>query len=289
MGRIEENKVVRFESIVHLINHLICTSSDSENCSNFMQSEMRCKFFFLCVFITSSTILSYKLIRFSGAGIYFWWQAGAATYLMENHPDFQTIPVMGSSAGAIAASMYKSNAKFSSAAEFAINQVEQLQLWDSKLGLAGVWGPMVREFLHEFTNESFLTPDDLKKVYITVTPTFLLRGTKILSDFTSKKDLIDAVMASVHIPLFMDGKLWTKYKGKRYIDGSFWSFALNINPPLPKELSIIRTDEEVLQIDYNYDNELKKKMEGVNIVTLIKPSNLYDMMDLGYNYMKRNI
>ena len=25
-------------------------------------------------------------------------------------------------------------------------------------------------------------------------------------------------MASVHIPIFMDGKLYTKYQGKRYID-----------------------------------------------------------------------
>ena len=28
----------------------------------------------------------------------------------------------------------------------------------------------------------------------------------------------DACMASVHLPMFMDGKVYYKYQGKRYID-----------------------------------------------------------------------
>lgn len=43
---------------------------------------------------------------------------------------------------------------------------------------------------------------------------------RLISDFKSKEDIIDCCMASVHIPLFMNGYPWTRYDGKRVIDGS---------------------------------------------------------------------
>jgi hypothetical protein len=37
-------------------------------------------------------------------------------------------------------------------------------------------------------------------------------------DFTSRDDLIDACLASTHIPMFMDGTLSASFRGKAYID-----------------------------------------------------------------------
>ncbi len=70
----------------------------------------------------------------------------------------------------------------------------------------------------------------------------------ILNNFTSKADIVDACLCSCHIPLFMvpyslaqrvayslnrlfltqDTKLYNKYQGKRYLDGSFYPFVQSL-------------------------------------------------------------
>jgi predicted acylesterase/phospholipase RssA len=72
---------------------------------------------------------------------------------------------------------------------------------------------------------SDIPPSVLSNLYISATPfPNVLRGPQLLSDFQSRKELIDACMASVHIPLFMNKRVIARYRGKRYIDGSFWNF-----------------------------------------------------------------
>jgi hypothetical protein len=231
-------------------------------------------------------ISSYEMIRFGGAGIYFWWQAGAATFLREEC-NIRNAQLLGASAGSIAASLLLSNASFYDAAKIAISQVEEKGLWTSKSGLAGVWGPMVRDFLYQLVPED-LSDEDLARIHICITPSSLLKGTQIVSDFHDKNDLIGAVMASAHIPLFMDGKLWTKYKGKRYIDGSFWSFVTRRRSPLPKQFRYL-DDSQVLNIDYHADKRFMASLQSKNMVKLIKPEGLYEMMDYGYSYMSKHV
>ena len=43
-----------------------------------------------------------------------------------------------------------------------------------------------------------------------------------VSEFRSREDLIDALMASCHLPLLANGKLTTSFRGKVVIDGSEW-------------------------------------------------------------------
>ena len=75
----------------------------------------------------------YKYIKFSGGGINFWWQAGAAKFLSEVS-DLRAIPVMGSSAGALCATLLVNGASFDAAAKLAINQAYENKLFEKKLG-----------------------------------------------------------------------------------------------------------------------------------------------------------
>jgi hypothetical protein len=45
-----------------------------------------------------------------------------------------------------------------------------------------------------------------------------------ISDFQSKKDLINACMASSHVPFFLDFKLTRSCRGRQCVDGSFPDF-----------------------------------------------------------------
>jgi predicted acylesterase/phospholipase RssA len=70
-----------------------------------------------------------------------------------------------------------------------------------------------------------IPPDVLSNLYISATPfPNVFRGPQLLNKFQSKEDLINACMASVHIPVFMNKRVTARYQGKRYIDGSFWNF-----------------------------------------------------------------
>jgi hypothetical protein len=237
------------------------------------------------VYILVYFCVSFKLVRFGGAGIYFWWQAGAATFLQQNY-DLSNVQYFGASAGAITASLLLSNASFYNGAKIAISQVEEQDLWNKKSGLRGVWGPMVRSFLEELINENQLKTTDYERIYISVTPAFIFKGTRLITNFENKVNLIDAVMASVHIPLFMNGRFWSKYQNHRYIDGSFWSFISKQPEPLPSQFTSFSND--ILDIKYQHDEAFLTSLKNrQNIVELIKPDGLYQMMDYGYEYMKQ--
>ena len=182
----------------------------------------------------------YNCIKFSGGGIYFWWQAGACKYLSEKSVILGTksFPIIGSSAGALAATLLCTGASFDKAASFAIDQAYRYSLFDSPVGLAGIWGNLVQEWLDELIPEE-INAITLQNLYITATPfPNVFKGPVLLHSFKTKSDIIEACMASVHIPLFMNGRFTSKFKNKRYIDGSFWSFVTNgrKKDPLPPSL-----------------------------------------------------
>ncbi len=52
---------------------------------------------------------------------------------------------------------------------------------------------------------------------------FPLPKMEVISEFRSKSDLISVLLASCHIPFFMDSKLSTTLRGKQfYVDGAMW-------------------------------------------------------------------
>lgn len=52
----------------------------------------------------------------------------------------------------------------------------------------------------------------------------------LVSDFTSREDLIEALLSSCHIPFWMTGKPTTRFRGGRAVDGGLLNF-LPLPPP----------------------------------------------------------
>jgi hypothetical protein len=129
---------------------------------------------------------------------FLWWQAGAAKYI-QKHYDLSNIAISGSSAGSLTAALLKTDADFDKAAILAIKLADKANVWTSPLGLTGVWGPMVEEWLYELLPDE-LTKDQANNIYVAGTPLNLLfdvfRQPLMLSNFTSKSSLINACLAT---------------------------------------------------------------------------------------------
>ena len=88
-----------------------------------------------------------------GGGLKFWWQFGACTRLRES-VDFARTPVIGASAGALVAVCAWTGVDFHTAASRAVELCEEQGVWErGRLGLAGIWGPMIDEWLHDLLPE----------------------------------------------------------------------------------------------------------------------------------------
>lgn len=82
-----------------------------------------------------------------------------------------------------------------------------------------MWGEIVREWLDD------LLPADAAerttgRVTILLTRLFPYPKRVRVSSFASKPELIDCLMASCHIPYFLDKSTTARFAGKRWIDGS---------------------------------------------------------------------
>ena len=95
---------------------------------------------------------------------------------------------------------------------------EEKDIWNRPGGLAGIWGGIVREWL-----DSLLPPDADERcegrVKLIVTSAALPFKIQYLTEFEDRDDLINAAMATIHIPWFLDGSPVSVYKGRSFIDG----------------------------------------------------------------------
>jgi len=49
---------------------------------------------------------------------------------------------------------------------------------------------------------------------------------RLVGSFSDREDLISALMTSCHIPLYMDGRLVTQFRGRMHFDGGGFGVAL---------------------------------------------------------------
>ena len=215
----------------------------------------------------------------------------------------KNIKIIGTSAGALSACMLACGCDFRAAAAFAIAQSEEAELFSNPTGLAFKWGPIIREWLEEMLPPSLDNRPDgkglstcdrqrLDCLVITATPMrSLLPFSTVpkqffLQNFSSKTDVIDACMASVHIPLFLDRKLYTKYennelgRSRRLIDGSFWNFVTKgkYKCQLPDNLVVDKDKDSAQEIeigDWTKDKVFASRMGDTTFVSLVTPEGLY--------------
>lgn len=262
-------------------------------------------------------------IKFTGGGIYFWYQAGCIKYLLSSGRKLKDdVKIIGSSAGSLSATLLTLNCSIDEAAEFAINQAKREKLFENPLGLAGVWGALVEEWLQNLIGEksNSIIQEQSQRLYIATTPVNIFRRgteTEFLTNFTDADDLIRANMASVHIPLFMNKRFFSTYRGSKYIDGSFYPFLRGIAKSrrdkrrrLGDNDTTIRAVEEeeedyddkddqllipasispkrVYTVEWQRDEAFTSRIvnKKLSFLRLVSPEGLYDMVESGYAFMK---
>lgn len=230
-------------------------------------------------------------INIHGGGVFFWYQAGVAKYLLE-HFDLSKTNVLGTSAGALTATLLKTGSDFDLSARIAIELVNEKRLWTSSSGLKGVWSDIIDNWLQKLILSENLTPDVFSSLFIATTPVNIFEGIQILSNFESKADIIQACLSSAHIPYFMNNKLCSTYKDKYYIDGSFWPLvSFDKISPIKTYCKLTgiskNSDDQIWNLNYENDYEFCQKYSNVSFVSLLKPDVVYDMMSYGYNYCKK--
>lgn len=225
-----------------------------------------------------------KCLYFTGAGVFLMWQIGAAKYLKENC-NLDNIEVAGASAGSLTAAILLSDADFDKAVEVALTQGIEDGVYEKSTGLAGSLGRLLFQWLNT------IIPDDdeeklassLERLTIALTPP--LKQPYLCSGFTSKAELVEACMASCHIPFFIDGKIVTKFRGEAVIDGSFWYFVTKdrfTGLPLPKHCD----PEDILWVDYGDDEEFMARVSG-SFLSLQSTEAFLQCVESGFNFMKR--
>lgn len=155
-------------------------------------------------------------IVFPGSGIFFWWQAGTLTALAQRL-DLSRAQFAGASGGALTATLagcgVTDTQRTLAVALRLCNEAGVLQR--GPWALCGVWGAMVRTWLEE------VLPEDAHRrcngrVHIRLHRP--LHGGSLVSEFSSRDDLISACLASVHVPLFMDGRLTSTFREQHFVD-----------------------------------------------------------------------
>lgn len=220
---------------------------------------------------------------FTGAGLYFWWQAGTAKYLQSNNKINKNTTFIGASAGSLTALLLLCNVDFDKAAWRALDLAQKEGIFEKKSGLVGILGNLLRKWLNEIVPDN-ITAKDLENLYISLTP--IGRSPFLVSAFQSKEDVINACLASCHVPLFMDGKPVAEYRGEQVIDGSFWYFVTKDRyAGLPLPLSKL-AEANLVWIDYGDDVKFLESVSGNFLETPSNPNAIYKMMERGYNFMK---
>jgi predicted acylesterase/phospholipase RssA len=158
-----------------------------------------------------------------GGGIYFWWYAGVMTQLREDGVDLSRLHHVGCSAGAIAAVLAASGVDFDRAWNVALAHLERNgALQNGAKACTGIWGDILRDFLDEL-----LPSDAHRKLTESVTVVVSCVGypsvfwREGVSEFPTRDALLDAVLASAHVPLLLNGNFFAEGpSGQKLLDGS---------------------------------------------------------------------
>lgn len=229
-----------------------------------------------------------KSIYFTGAGVFFFWQVGAAKYLKETCVLKSDMPILGASAGSLTGLLLLAGVDFDKATEIALAQSAASGVYNKPTGLAGELGPLLQQWLQTVIPED-MAMETLGNLNVAITPASVVAGgvkaPKLVTNFTSKADVIEAVMASCHVPVFLDGRPTTEYRGESCIDGSFWYFVTkNRESGLPLPAG---NPADIYWVDYTDDEDFMNSIEGTNFLSIVTEQGVREMVQAGYNHLKR--
>jgi len=220
-------------------------------------------------------------IIFPGGGLFFYWQAGVVAHLQEQNYNLATNTLLsGASAGALSATLAKTGVSPYDATELALSMSDEAGVWERPAGLQGVCGSIIYEWLDQLlpVDAGERVKDELN-ILVTPVPSF---GKSRISQFENRQDLINANMASVHLPWFLDGNLTSNFRGKAHIDGSF--FAQPSDYVSSQELYNNEQKPAQLILDYQRDPIMKDRSS--EFVKLLSKQGIWDILEQGKNHAK---
>ena len=210
------------------------------------------------------------VVSYPGSGLYFWWQLGAASA-----PRDKMTPrarLVGASAGAAVAVLAACDIAPATAFGAATRIGREGRLWERPLGLAGVWGGIIRAWLDE------ILPSDAAarcegRVSIAMLPMPSARR-YMVSSFQSRQDLINATMTSLHVPLFMDGRVFSQFRGIRHIDSGFAASSLDVS---------LGHDYATTTVDFAHDPRLRH-LKRNDLFQLHSEAKILEMIEYGREF-----
>ena len=155
-------------------------------------------------------------LLFPGGGTFFWWQIGAAQKLCELY-DLSEVELCGCSAGALAAAFARCGVDPAAAYAYAFEIADRAQIFERPLGLFGKWGALVEDWLERMLPADVSACDGT--IAIAVTRMVPLPHPVRVRRFADRAELIGALRASTHLPLFLDGRLLSRHAGGWTADG----------------------------------------------------------------------
>lgn len=218
-------------------------------------------------------------IVFPGCGIFFWWQAGVVSALAKRL-DLDRAQFAGSSGGAISATLAGCGVTDSERTYDAALRLAEREgaFARGPWGLWGIWGELVREWLDEL-----LPPDAEKRcsgrVHILVHR--LGDGQSHVSEYESRDDLISACLASVHIPLLMDGSLTARFRGSRCIDPDLTGMFMR-DGGRSSGLRVPESASSSTLVSYEHDERLVSKYAArADVLRLASAAGVWEMVRWG--------
>lgn len=102
-----------------------------------------------------------------------------------------------------------------------IELFHELNVASRPFGMVGMLGGLVGRWLHDTLplDAASKCSEGRATLLVTTLPSF---RTRPISDFACRADLIKCIMASAHIPLVMDWRMYVSSRGSACIDGGLW-------------------------------------------------------------------
>eukprot|EP00541_Cyclophora_tenuis_P014445 CAMPEP_0116550720 /NCGR_PEP_ID=MMETSP0397-20121206/5577_1 /TAXON_ID=216820 /ORGANISM="Cyclophora tenuis, Strain ECT3854" /LENGTH=354 /DNA_ID=CAMNT_0004075569 /DNA_START=74 /DNA_END=1138 /DNA_ORIENTATION=+ len=230
----------------------------------------------------------------------------------------------GASAGAIAATIMVAGIDPTVFVQKCLDVCEELKVWTRRFGLIGILGTVLERVLqtlvpHNITDriiqplpppqqqqqQSSSSPKQQQhrqsNLGIILTPLGSTRVVRV-QDFPTRQCLIDAVLASAHIPYLVNQRLVARFRGKAYIDGSFFAKAphdyLLPSPPQSQAkqqqqqqqqrmdtTTTMMTPLDVLTLDHTKDPYMQDKTL-LDCIRLMSKEEIWAMFKSGQKYAK---
>lgn len=156
---------------------------------------------------------------FSAGGLLFPFYVGVSAALQDAGLLTEDTKLGGASAGSLIAACVKAGMSADEITEHCLRLMADCRAH----GTRGRLGPVLNEFL-----ESHMPEDAHERcrdrAYVAVTRALPYLRPQLVTDFSSRDDLIRALMTSCHIPWYLDRQALTEFRGEPHFDGGLTNF-----------------------------------------------------------------